>query len=299
MTQKNHQSSPIIFVSDFFTSDLQGGAELTTEAIIEKSPYPVYQIHSRNVTETMVKGNKDKYWILGNYATVPKAALIELVQSQVKYSIIEYDFKFCKYRSTHLHELQTGNPCDCHLLAHPGKFTVGLMKRAQSVHFMSCEQLYFYHRLFPQMSSWTNLTVQSSTWTDAHLDFLEENGGQRNRNGKWAVLGGGSWIKNQVATEEYAKQTYGADKVEVIGNLPYLEFLKKLSEFEGLVFHPSGFDTCPRIVIEAKLLGCKLDLNDNVLHKNEAWFSSEDREVTMEFVRGRGKHFWDVLFPCD
>ena len=35
---------------------------------------------------------------------------------------------------------------------------------------------------------------------------------------------------------------------------------------------PLDYDTCPRVVIEAKLLGLDLILTDNVLHKDEDWF---------------------------
>ena len=36
--------SDIVFVSDFFVEDLQGGAELTSEALIESSPFSVYKL---------------------------------------------------------------------------------------------------------------------------------------------------------------------------------------------------------------------------------------------------------------
>ena len=39
-----------IFVEDLFASDYAGGAELTTEALIEKSPFEVVKIHARNLT---------------------------------------------------------------------------------------------------------------------------------------------------------------------------------------------------------------------------------------------------------
>jgi hypothetical protein len=40
-----------------------------------------------------------------------------------------------------------------------------------------------------------------------------------------------------------------------------------------------GFDTAPRLTIEAKLLGLKLDLNENVQHKNEPWFVGSVEEA--------------------
>ena len=81
---------------------------------------------------------------------------------------------------------------------------------------------------------------------------------------------------------------------EVVWNLPYEEVLEKLSTAEGICFKPSGYDTCPRFVIEAKLLGCKLELNDNVQHVNEEWFTA-DKESTLDYLKSRKNIFWRSL----
>lgn len=288
------KQTQIIIVNDFFVSDLQGGAELTTEALISYSPYQCYKLHSRSVTEDLVKNNKEKHWILCNYSQMDKSALIELVRSQVSYSVIEYDYKLCIYRSTHLHQIQTGAPCDCHL-QEQGQFTRGLMRRAKSVHFMSQGQLDIYTSVFPTMKRWPHLFIQSSLWTTEHLDKLKDlkRESDAGNNGKWAVLGGGSWIKNQQATEKYLRSKNIA--YDVIGNLPYDEFITLLAKYKGLCFHPMGFDTCPRLVIEAKLLGLKLDINSNVQHAEEDWFKDRTAEEVDQWIRTRGEHFWKII----
>ena len=40
----------VVFVSDMFVEDYVGGAELTTQALIDTSPFEVYKLHSRDVT---------------------------------------------------------------------------------------------------------------------------------------------------------------------------------------------------------------------------------------------------------
>ena len=109
------------------------------------------------------------------------------------------------------------------------------------------------------------------------------------------MLGGGSWIKNQQNVEMYLKQK--KIRYDVIGGLPYEEFLQTLSNYHGLCFHPLGFDTCPRIVIEAKVMGLELDLNDNVQHKDEKWFKDQTPENVRKALQGRPEKFWkDVNF---
>ena len=57
----------IIFVSDFFIEDLIGGAELTSEALIESSPFKIHKLHSSDVNVEVLQAYSDIYWIFGNY----------------------------------------------------------------------------------------------------------------------------------------------------------------------------------------------------------------------------------------
>ena len=61
------------------------------------------------------------------------------------------------------------------------------------------------------------------------------------------------------------------------------------------MYLPEGGDTCPRMVIEAKLLGCKLVLNDNVEHKNEIWFNTEDMFDTEAYLYAARDRFWNGI----
>lgn len=288
MVPKNHD---IIFVSDMFVEEYTGGAELTMEALIEASPFRIFKMHSSSVTPKLVAENTDKYWVLVNFTQTSHEGLIEIANT-CKFSIIECDYKYCVYRSPQLHNIKDNKDCPCK--DQPlGKFVKGLMKRAQSVHFMSHTHKQTYVDLFPEMSTWTNLHVQISTWTPEHLDKLATLRKARNEIGeKWAVLGGGSWIKDQTRTEQFCKDN-NLD-YEVIGGLPYDKFIEKLATYHGLVFMPAGYDTCPRLVIEAKLLGLKITVNDYVQHAEEDWFTQEVIELE-KFLQGRPKHFWDTI----
>ena len=64
---------------------------------------------------------------------------------------------------------------------------------------------------------------------------------------------------------------------------------------KGLCFTPAGADTCPRLVIEAKLLGCELHLNDNVQHSNEDWFNTDDVDKVDSYLRKVPQRFWSYF----
>ena len=75
-------------------------------------------------------------------------------------------------------------------------------------------------------------------------------------------------------------------------DIKYQQFLEKMAESKGLCFKPTGLDTCPRMVIEAKMLGCKLHLNDNVQHKDEIWFNTDDQFDTEAYLYAARDRFW-------
>lgn len=280
-------ATEVIFVADFFASDITGGAELTSEALINKCNKPFFKLHSHSLTSAMANKNKDKTWILLNWKGADIQAIFTLFQNQSRIYFVEYDYKYCQFRSSHLHKLQTGKECDCHTNQH-GKLIATLYQAAKHVFFMSAKQKEQYETLFPDIK--LKASVLSSVWNEADIQTLNKIKTNRVSNGKWAILKGGSWIKNQQATEAYAKSkglTY-----DLIGGLPYEEFINELGKYQGLIFHPAGFDTCPRLVIEAKLMGLQLDLNDNVQHKNEPWFNNADIQ---EYLLGRPTEFWRIL----
>ena len=48
-------------------------------------------------------------------------------------------------------------------------------------------------------------------------------------------------------------------------------------------------------MIEAKLLGCKLELNENVLHAEEEWFKTDDLGEIRKHLIAQPKKFWDIV----
>lgn len=280
----------VIFVSDFFIEQYTGGAELTLEALALACPYPYVKIQSKNLTRELVALYKDKvHWILVNYTGVSKDVLIDIALD-CKYSVIECDYKYCKYRSSHLHKLNEQTECKCNI-EDTGKFTRGFFKRSTMTWFMSQGQLEEYYSQFPSMKKWTNLDIQGSTWTSEHLDKLLTLGKETAKNDKFAVLSGASWIKNQSFIEEHLN--IQGIQYELVGNLPYDKFIEQLSKYKGLCFIPKGYDTCPRIVIEAKIMGLETELGDLVQIKNDKWFNEKTSFELVEYLKTKPKTFWE------
>ena len=289
------KSTRVVFVNDFFVKDIEGGAELTSEAIIKKSPVRVFKLHSGSVTRKMIEANRDKYWVFGNFTTMPDGMIEYVPTSGIRYSIIEYDFKFCAYRSTNRHQQQTGHPCSCGKEPH-GLDIAKLFNGADRIFWMSEGQRDSWLSNVPSLQGHPGHTILSSVFEDSVLDSLKElRSSTAVRSPLWAVLGSGSWIKGVEETQKWCK--LNRKPFQALPKLPYSQFLEALNKFQGFVFMPLDKDTCPRVTIEAKLLGLNLHLNNNVLSKNDSWFTGTPEECD-GYLRSRPGFFWQSL-PLD
>ena len=284
------KSSDVIFVADLFAEDYVGGAELTTEALIESSPLKVTKIRSRELNVQHLEAGHDKYWVFGNWSMMDQS-LIPTIVVNMKYSVLEYDYKFCKYRSADKHFAAEQVPCKCEDDT-SGKAASSLFLGARYIWWMSEKQQAEYLRRFPFLADRPQ-SVLSSVFSESfwiQIRALRDASKDVERQG-WIVLGSNSWIKG---TDDAVKWCQDNEKTfKVLNGLSPEQVLEEMSKAEGFVYLPKGGDTCPRMVIEAKLLGCKLHLNDNVQHKDELWFTSEDPLDTESYLYAARQTFWD------
>jgi len=288
------EDSQIVFVADLFAEDYEGGAELTTKALIDASPFKICKLRSSNVTLESLKKGVDKYWIFGNFAGL-NPQLIPSIVSNLKYSILEYDYKYCKYRSPEKHMAIAKTPCDCHNQLN-GKLVSAFYFGSQGMWWMSEGQLQKYLTLFPFLSEKSNIVLSSvfDKGTLSLLRLLREGiaNSKEQRHG-WVVLGSDSWIKGSDAAIDWCVKNN--KEILKLWNVPYKEALAQLASAEGFVYLPLGKDTCPRMVIEAKLLGCKLQLNENVQHKDEEWFATNDIQELEDYLYAGPDIFWNGI----
>ena len=276
----------IIFVSDLFVENYVGGGELTSEAIINGSLLPVFKINSRNVSLKLMANNQDKFWVFGNFADLSEACIVYAIKN-LKYANLEYDYKYCVFRLPEKHIAAQGK-CDCHD-ERRGKLVSAFYKKSVQTWFMSEKQKSNYTDKFPFLDS-PNIKVLNSVFSAETLNYIESLD-TRNKNDKWLISNSPSWVKGTKIAIQYAEENNL--EYELVWGLKHRELLKKMATSRGVIYLPPGGDTCPRFIIEAKMLNCKLILNENVQHKNEDWFKT--KESTMKHMRNRSRTFWSDI----
>lgn len=267
-----------------FADQYIGGAELTSEAIISDSLLPMVKINSSRLSTRIMEANKDKFWIFGNFSGVAEHCLVYAAKN-LNYSVLEYDYKYCNFRSPEKHIAASGD-CSCES-DRRGKLVSVFFKRAKTVWMMSEGQQRLYLSKLPFLD---NTRVLSSVFSKDSLELMNSLD-TSSKNNKWVIFDSKSWVKGTSQSIAAAKER-GLD-YELVKGLSYEAFLTKLANSKGLVYMPPGSDTCPRMVIEAKILGCELLINDNVQHKDEEWFKSPDS--IKEYLNDRTNVFWTAF----
>ena len=290
--KQSFEESDIVFVNDLFVDEYTGGAELTTEALFGTSPYKTYKIKAKDLTQNHLAQGVQKIWVFFNFSHID-FNLIPLIVANCHYFIVEYDYKFCEYRSTELCQEVTKDSCGCDEKQY-GKLVSAFFSGAEKIFWMSDKQKQLYQTRFPFLTDEKSIRL-SSIFDVKDLELIErlrESRNNLNIKKEYVVLGSSSWIKGTDKTRAYLKEQ-NIDFV-VLNGLPYSEMLRTLSEYSGLAFLPLGGDTCPRIVIEAKLLGLNIISNENVQHTTEPWWHNSIDEIESYLLNGHNR-FWNQI----
>ena len=280
----------IIFVADLFAEQYAGGAELTSDALIEASPTHVKKVHAKNLTVEFLQQNADAFWIFGNFSSI-NWSLIPVIASNLRYAVLEYDYKFCLHRSIEKHLHETGQECDCHK-RQLGQMVAGFYQAADAIFWMSEQQRARYTERFPNLLGHRNSHVLSSVFDRRFFEKVEQLKNAAPDRSGWIVLGSQSWIKGYEDAVKWCEDN--GKQFQSYWNVPYEELLDVMSRAEGFVYLPRGGDTCPRMVIEAKLLGCEVVTNENVQHAAEKWWNANPDDVCV-YLKGRPDVFWAVI----
>jgi hypothetical protein len=274
----------IVFIADLFLEDAVGGSELSIQGHIDTCQYPYIKIKSKDFRLKDLK--KDDFIIFGNYYDLIKADLS--VFRDYDYVIEECDYKYCKFRSKHLHILNSPQGCDC-----PSSYSrpvIDFMLNSKHIFWKSEGQKDEYYRIFAELRRHPS-TVIGSIFSDKILDYIVSLK-DLPHDEYYMVLKSNQWIKGYRESVAYCvKHQIPYREIE---KLPYEEAMLALAKSKGLVYMPSGFDVSCRMVTEAKLMGRDVICSDKVQHTKEDWFNS-GTEGMLKHLKSRNNVFWEII----
>lgn len=277
-----------------------GGTNLTILSMLEDKINETIKISTNTLTKSDIIKHADKTWILGNIMGLfqkqddTASTLFDAIKNFVK---IEFDYNFCAYRGEIPHEKLGNTRCSCPYgttgLNQISSVYDKILNNSKHIFFMSERQRAIYANHMPLLN-FSKTTVLSSCFSKASLELFEQLK-RTEKNNKYAILQGfGGWHSEAKGTE-VAKNfcTTNSLDYDILPIQKYEDHIKTLSKYKGIVFLPIIDDTCPRAIIEARLLGLKVITNINCQHVTEWWWKDESK--TLEYIMSRPKVFWSII----
>tara|TARA_R110000824_G_scaffold80365_2_gene202090 strand:+ start:10254 stop:11948 length:1695 start_codon:yes stop_codon:yes gene_type:complete len=272
----------IVFVSDFFSNEVRGGAELCNEALVGllRKRYIVEEIKSVRMTPETILKNLDNFFIVANFFMLAEPFKNILIH-KANYAILEHDHKYVKSNNPSLYkdflapEQQIINK---DFYAHARAIMCQSKKHASVVQKnLMLENI---------------VSLSGNIWTEEQLLILEKNL-DTPKNIKYALLNSNNKNKGMPAAINYCTQK-GVD-YELLEPQAFELFIENLAKVEHLVFFPQWLETYNRLSIEARILGCKLITNNLIGAASEEYFKLKGRPL-LQFIRQNNHTLMDKWF---
>ena len=269
-----------VFLVDWFLEDFSGGAEMVDDELIkvlESAGNTVERVKCADVDPSYIQQNSHKRFIIGNYMRLSKESKKEIMDG-CDYILYEHDHKYTINK----------NPAEYPDYMCPKRYIVNqdFYEHALGV---VCQSKMHADVLSKNLDIDTAISVGSSLWSEEFLESISKIK-LPEKNGKAAIIESNNKIKNQQKSEEWCKQNNMP--YEVIFATTPLALANKLAEFEYLVFFPGVLETFSRIVVEAKMVGCKLITKGGARLlgcASEEWFTADREIIIAEMQAARQK----------
>jgi hypothetical protein len=272
----------ITFIADFYTDVIRGGGEIVNDILIdgvERRGCKVTKLISSKVSIDDIKVLKDSTFIIANFVML-KPQVIEALQG-LKYVIYEHDHKYLKTRDP--------SPFRDYVAPQDQIINRDFYKNAIAVF---CQSKVHAKVVRQNLHIDNVVNLGCSLWSDDELNVLEKYSDSQ-KTKKCAVLSSSNKVKGMPQAEAFC--TSKNIDYHLIGSSDYEEFIKQLSGATTLAFFSQVLESFCRLVVEARMLNCKLYTNGNNGCVSESWFREYTGKELIKFIRGRREEIIDIV----
>ena len=285
----------VLFIADKFddeprdgVSGFPGGAELTDAAIIDASPHETAKKKIREVTRTDLDSHD--LIIIGNSKTMTSGQL-RYISADTRYILFEHDMRICRYDGDFLRARKEPvhyyfKKCIC-----PHIDLRKLYRNSLGTIFLTKKQ-YNVYRQNPFFRVQNVEILGCSAFDGNFLKRAGNTGARRGKRSGWAVFYSPHPVKGTRQSEAYCSDR-GIIPVRIFDMMPD-DVYSVFENSEQFVYLPAGIEWAGRMPVEARLLGCKVVVNENVGVTGEPWWEMDDA-AALNFVRDTPARFWRLV----
>jgi len=233
----------ILFIADFFSKDLLGGAENNDANLLKylSLTHNIRISRSHKLTSQLV--DESDFIIISNFVNVSQEGL-KYIQDTKPYIIYEHDHKYVRNRDPSVYPN--------FVVPDKEKINTELYTNAKKVFVLSkiCKEI-----LEKNIPSVKAHSIGCSLWSKGTFDYIETLLDEEKEN-DLCILKSDNPIKNYDKSLEYCKKN-NIIPFE-LSEPVYKIFLKKMASCERFLFIPGVLETFSRVSAEAKMLDLKL-----------------------------------------
>jgi len=255
-----------IVISDFLSSEIEGGAELNDKEIIKilSINHSVLNIKSRNVTMDFLEKKQKENFIVSNFTQLPKQCKMFL-EKKCKYIIYEHDHKYLVRR----------DPAKYKNFIAPEEEIINASFYRNAIAVM-CQSNFHKSIIYKNLQIDNLHNLSGNMWSDETLNLLEALSSKEKKD-RCSVMESKTHHKNTKAAIAFCKHKNLL--YDLIPHMDYHSFLNTISDNNKLIFFPKTPETLSRVVVECRMMGMKVTTNSLVGAAGEPWFELKGKDL--------------------
>lgn len=259
----------IVYISDFFYPEASGGAEQNDAVLLElleASGHKVIKKKSDSLDLEFLEANRDSKFIVSNFVFLFNR-FRNYLQENCDYVLYTHDHQYLMTRDpTPYFNNNYVAPQDD--LRH-----VEFYRHAKGV---ICQSALHAEIVYRNLKLDQIYNVAGNLWENDTLDLLEVLS-VLEKAPKTSIMVSNISHKNTEGAIKYCQKTN--TNYELLYPKPHQEFLADMAKNETLVFFPQTVETLSRIVVEARMMNCKVKTSNTIGAASEDWFQLKGKEL--------------------
>ena len=257
----------IIYISDFFLEEFNGGAELSDNVVInflENKRVDIKTVKSQNFDPTIHKADT---FIISNFVGLSEENKHYLYNKN--YIIIERDQKYVRNRNT------VDYPC---FIAQKSEVVnKDFYKNAKKVFCLTSKQM----EIMNAHLEINNIESLGCTqFSEGQLGYLSSWIGQ-DKIDRYAIIPGKRQDKAIALCEREGFE------YDILYKSSWELLIDRLCKYKGIVFFSHAFESCCRLLIESKILELKIITDNRNGCTYEDWFSKYKGQDLLKFISNK------------
>lgn len=264
----------VVFVSDFFKHQVSGGAEIYDQILMEELESCGVKVCKFNSAEFTKK----------HFALYEKMGFMFLVSNfiqlrdDVKKVMQVYSGRYCILEHDHKY-LSNRNPSEFKDFKSPSQMIINrdFYKFAKHVF---CQSIKHAEVLSMNLEIDNVENLSCSLWSKEQTSLIRSK--ICDKNNKAMIINDPNVIKGTIESIALCKKK-GID-FDLVEKLPYELFLEQLAIHDKFVFLPKTLESFCRVILEARMMNCKLVTNNLNGCTYEPWFKGLKGQDLIDYV---------------